>query len=90
MDQRPKRTRPRPTDRRRIDRRSDWIALGEYPVPELRKASITVLLLAFILVLFTYMVHEVVVGAIAGAEFGRMKELQAQLARVKEAVSELA
>ena len=70
MDQRPKRTRPRPTDRRRIDRRSDWIALGEYPVPELRKASITVLLLAFILVLFTYMVHEVVVGAIAGVVLG--------------------
>lgn len=66
MDQRPKRSRPRPTDRRRNDRRSDWIALGDYPVPELRKASITVVLLALILIMFTYMVHEVVVGAIAG------------------------
>lgn len=70
MDQRPKRSKPRPTDRRREDRRSDWIALGEYPIPELRKAIVTLILLALIVVLFTYMVHEVVVGAIAGLVLG--------------------
>jgi predicted PurR-regulated permease PerM len=70
MDQRPKRSKPRPSDRRRNDRRSDWIALGEYPVPEMRKAVVTVVLLALIVILFTYMVHEVVVGAIAGLVLG--------------------
>ena len=70
MDQRPKRSKPRPTDRRRTDRRSDWIALGEYPLPELRKAIVTLILLALIVVLFVYMVHEVVVGAIAGLVVG--------------------
>ncbi|HUF13690.1 MAG TPA: AI-2E family transporter [Longimicrobiales bacterium] len=70
MDQRPKRSKPRPTDRRRNDRRSDWIGLGEYPIPELRKAFVTLILLAFIVVLFFYMVHEVMVGAIAGLVLG--------------------
>lgn len=57
-------------DRRRGDRRSDWIAIGDYPVPELRKALLTVLLMAVVLVLFGYMVHEVLVGAIAGVVLG--------------------
>lgn len=70
MDQRPKRVKPRASDRRRKDRRSDWISLGDYPVPELRKAIITVVLLTSILVLFLYMVHEVIVGAIAGLLLG--------------------
>src|SRR5690606_25473740 len=70
MDQRPKRRRPRPTDRRRHDRRSDWVSLGDYPVPELRKAAVTILLLTAILALFLYMVHEVIVGAIAGLLLG--------------------
>ncbi|HEX6589989.1 MAG TPA: AI-2E family transporter [Longimicrobiales bacterium] len=70
MDQRPKRVKPRATDRRRKDRRSDWISLGDYPVPELRKSIITVILLSAILALFLYMVHEVIVGAIAGVLLG--------------------
>ena len=70
MDQRPKRGKPRASDRRRVDRRSDWISLGDYPVPELRKAIITVVLLTSILALFLYMVHEVIVGAIAGLLLG--------------------
>ena len=70
MRQRPKRRLPRPSDRRRQDRRADWIALGDYPVPELRKAIITVALLTFILGLFLYMVHEVFVGVIAGILLG--------------------
>lgn len=70
MDQRPKRRLPRATDRRRTDRRSDWISLGDYPVPELRKAIVTIVLLAAILALFLYMVHEVIVGAIAGLLLG--------------------
>ena len=70
MDQRPKRGKPRASDRRRQDRRSDWISLGDYPVPELRKAIITVALLGSILTLFLYMVHEVIVGAIAGLLLG--------------------
>jgi len=70
MDQRPKRRLPRPTDRRRGDRRADWVSLGDYPVPELRKAIITVVLLTAILSLFLYMVHEVIVGAIAGLLLG--------------------
>jgi len=57
-------------DRRRRDRRVDWVALGDYPVPELRKGAVTALLLGAILILFTYMVHEVVVGAIAGLVLG--------------------
>lgn len=57
-------------DRRRTDRRKDWIAIGDYPVPELRKAALTVLLMALMLVLFGYMVHEVLVGAIAGLVLG--------------------
>ena len=70
MRQRPKRRLPRPTDRRRQDRRADWIALGDYPVPELRKAIITVALLTAILGLFLYMVHEVFVGVVAGVLLG--------------------
>ena len=70
MQQRPKRRLPRPTDRRRQDRRADWVSLGDYPVPELRKAIVTVVLLAAILALFFFMVHEVIVGAIAGVLLG--------------------
>jgi predicted PurR-regulated permease PerM len=53
-------------DRRRIDRRTDFVSLAEYTVPELRKALATLLLLAVILALFTYMVHEVFVAVVAG------------------------
>lgn len=70
MDRRPKRTKPRPSDRRREDRRSDWVSVGDWPVPELRKATITVFLLSAISALFFYMVHEVVIGAIAGVLLG--------------------
>ena len=70
MQQRPRRRLPRPSDRRRRDRRADWVSLGDYPVPELRKAIVTVVLLTAILALFFYMVHEVIVGAIAGLLLG--------------------
>ncbi len=59
-----------PDDRRRDDRRSDWIALGEFPMPELRRAMVTGALLLLILVLFAYMIREVMVGIIAGVVLG--------------------
>lgn len=59
-----------PSDRRRDDRRSAWVGLGDYPVPELRKAFVTIVLLAAILVMFLYMVHEVLIGVLAGVVVG--------------------
>ena len=53
-------------DRRRDDRRADFVRLADYTIPELRKAFITMALLVGIGALFLYMVHEVVVAIIAG------------------------
>ncbi|MGH7474760.1 MAG: AI-2E family transporter [Longimicrobiales bacterium] len=57
-------------DRRRSDRRIDWLALGEYPVPELRKALLTLALLVGILGLFIYMVSDVFIALLAGVLLG--------------------
>lgn len=53
-------------DRRRTDRRTDFVSLADYTVPELRKALATLALLVAIFGLFLYMVRDVVVGVIAG------------------------
>ena len=53
-------------DRRREDRRSAFVRLADYTIPELRKALLTSALLAAVLGLFVYMVHEVLVAVIAG------------------------
>ncbi len=53
-------------DRRRTDRRTDFVSLAEYTVPELRKALATLALLVAIFGLFLYMVRDVLVGVIAG------------------------
>lgn len=57
-------------DRRRNDRRSDFVSLAEYTVPELRKALITTFLLLAVLGLFIYMVAPVIVAGIAGVVAG--------------------
>jgi predicted PurR-regulated permease PerM len=57
-------------DRRREDRRRDFVSLAEYTVPELRKALLTLGLLLAILGLFLYMVHGVMVAIFAGVVAG--------------------
>jgi predicted PurR-regulated permease PerM len=57
-------------DRRRTDRRGDFVALGEYTVPELRKALVTTFVLLGVLGLFVYMVAPVIVAAVAGVVLG--------------------
>jgi predicted PurR-regulated permease PerM len=57
-------------DRRRTDRRTGFVRLSDYTVPELRKAILTLLLLLLVVGLFTYMVSEVVVAVIAGIVAG--------------------
>ncbi|MBI4409624.1 MAG: AI-2E family transporter [Gemmatimonadetes bacterium] len=59
-----------PGDRRRRERRSDHVRLADYAVPELRKSVFTAALLAAILALLAYMVHEVLVAIIAGVVLG--------------------
>jgi predicted PurR-regulated permease PerM len=61
---------PSRDDRRRLDRRGDFVSLADYTVPELRKALVTFALLALIIGLFIYMVNEVVVAVIAGIVVG--------------------
>jgi predicted PurR-regulated permease PerM len=58
------------SDRRRLDRRSDFVRLSDYTVPELRKALVTLALLVVIVGLFLYMVSEVIVAVIAGVVAG--------------------
>ncbi len=58
------------SDRRRQDRRAAWIRLADYPLPQLRKELLTLLLLGAILALFLYMVHDVLVAAVAGVVLG--------------------
>lgn len=53
-------------ERRRDDRRSAFVRLADYTIPELRKALLTTLLLGGILALFLYMVHDVMVAIIVG------------------------
>jgi predicted PurR-regulated permease PerM len=53
-------------DRRRRDRRSSFVRLADYTIPQLRKALITTGLLTAVSVLFLYMIHEVIVAIIAG------------------------
>ena len=53
-------------DRRRLDRRAQFVRLADYTIPEVRKALITSALLVGIVVLFLYMIHEVAVAMIAG------------------------
>ncbi len=57
-------------DRRRTDRRGDFVPLAEYTVPELRKALITTFVLLAVLALFVYMVAPVIVAGIAGTVLG--------------------
>ena len=57
-------------DRRRTDRRADYVSLAEYTVPELRKALITTFVLLGVLGLFVYMVAPVIVAAVAGVVLG--------------------
>jgi predicted PurR-regulated permease PerM len=59
---------PYPTDRdrRRDDRRSSFVRLADYTIPEVRKAVITTALLVGILLLFLYMIHEVIVAIVTG------------------------
>ncbi|HEX9107630.1 MAG TPA: AI-2E family transporter [Longimicrobiales bacterium] len=57
-------------DRRRNDRRGDFVPLAEYTVPELRKALITTFVLLAVLALFIYMVAPVIVAGIAGIVLG--------------------
>ncbi len=59
-----------PSDRRRTDRRADWVPLAEYTVPELRKAAVTIFLLLLILGLFLYMVRKILVPGVAGVVLG--------------------
>lgn len=53
-------------DRRRTDRRSTFVRLSDYTIPEVRKALVTTGLLVAIGALFFYMIHEVAVAIIAG------------------------
>lgn len=72
-----------PGDRRHDDRRSDHVSLSDYTVPELRKALLTVVLLALVLGLFFYMVRSVVVAVIAGIVAGAyMLPVQAGIRRL--------
>lgn len=54
------------SDRRRVDRRADFVRLADYTIPEVRKALLTSALLAAIFGLFLYMIHEVLVAVIVG------------------------
>ncbi len=54
------------SDRRRDDRRAEFVRLADYTIPEVRKALLTGALLTAILGLFLYMVHDVLVAVIVG------------------------
>ncbi len=58
-----------PNDRRRVER-TDAVPLGEFTIPEVRKAFISTGLLLLIIGLFLYMVRDVIVSAIAGVVLG--------------------
>lgn len=60
----------KPRDRRRDDRRSDHVRIGDITIPELRKTVITGALLLVSFALFAYMVAPVTVAAIAGVVLG--------------------
>jgi predicted PurR-regulated permease PerM len=57
-------------DRRRTDRRSGFVRLADYTVPELRKGVVTLVVLLVITGLFLYMVSDVIVAIIAGVVAG--------------------
>lgn len=57
-------------DRRRDDRRKDFVSLADYTVPELRKALLTATILILVLGLFVYMIHDVMVAVFAGVVAG--------------------
>lgn len=57
-------------DRRREDRRSDFIPLAEYTVPELRKGLVTGFVVLAVTALFVYMIAPVLVAAVAGVVAG--------------------
>src|SRR5688572_6975279 len=59
-----------PSDRRRDDRRAEFVPLAEWTLPELRKALITTALLLIVIALFLYMVRDVLVAAVAGVVLG--------------------
>jgi predicted PurR-regulated permease PerM len=59
-----------PSDRRRDDRRAEFVPLAEWTLPELRKALITTALLLIVIGLFLYMVRDVLVAAVAGVVLG--------------------
>lgn len=59
-----------PADRRRDDRRSDFVRLADYAVPELRRGIITAVFLLGILILLGYMVADVIVAIVAGIVLG--------------------
>lgn len=60
----------RPGDRRRDDRRTDHVRLADFTIPELRKALVTSGLLLAVVLLFAYMVADVIVGIVAGIVLG--------------------
>lgn len=59
-----------PSDRRRDDRRAEFVPLAEWTLPELRKALITTALLLIVIGLFLYMVRDVLIPAVAGIVLG--------------------
>jgi predicted PurR-regulated permease PerM len=54
------------SDRRRDDRRGEFVRLADYTIPEVRKALLTGALLVGVLALFLYMIHQVMVALIVG------------------------
>ena len=59
-----------PDDRRRLDRRSSFVRLSDYTVPELRKAAVSITLLVVISAFLIYMLKEVFVAVTAGIVAG--------------------
>src|SRR5215831_2146911 len=56
---------PMPSDRRRVERRTDP-TLAELTLPELRRMMVTTILFVIILVLFLWMVRTVIIAGILG------------------------
>jgi len=59
-----------PPDRRQDDRRSDHVRLADFTIPELRKALLGTGLLLAVLVLFSFMIADVLVAIVAGVVLG--------------------
>src|SRR5690606_2348671 len=59
-----------PPDRRQDVRRSDHVRLADFTIPELRKALLGTGLLLAVLVLFSFMIADVLVAIVAGVVLG--------------------